>query len=247
MTKQDVIFFGLLCSLAYLLTTWIFWRNVSFSQPWKAVFSLSAPPIIGITVVTCHFLDKEYVIPWLWRIFTHKELSAHSFISGDVITFPTTMLAIIAWHLLFRTLDNRSKTQNNITLNEEESIKKILFPTHHRNEHQQQLTTKRSRIRGVFLTLIGAWLVFEYIVSPLQKVEEYVNEITISMKMTVFGIISLLVGLIWLIFGDHFGYMPSSKEAKTPATILGIIAVGIGYGIYSVLKVYLEAKGYQIK
>jgi hypothetical protein len=113
----------------------------------------------------------------------------------------------------------------------------------------QQFMLKYPRPIGAVLGLLGAAFCYWMIVQPIQQAETGKPEIKLSLKGGTLGVVLIVFGLTYAVFGVRFAriFQPSAEESKAPAYTVGILLAILALGIYFALKSYLESKGYVFK
>jgi len=95
----------------YIAIVIIFWRNLTLSQPWKAIFSLSVLPVFLIAMVVNVWLTDTYA-PWLFdalRLAAETGDEGSEVTIGFVITTPIALAISLVWYLLIRAADGLAK------------------------------------------------------------------------------------------------------------------------------------------
>jgi hypothetical protein len=108
------------------------------------------------------------------------------------------------------------------------------------------LMRKCPRLVGVVFALCGAALFYWSLIEPVRQAETEAPEVELWPLGGVFGLMFVLIGTIWMIFGMRFSRIlqPSGEESKRPAYAIGMLLGAAGLAIYFALQSYLEGKGY---
>jgi hypothetical protein len=110
----------------------------------------------------------------------------------------------------------------------------------------QRFIRKHPRLAGMALGLFGLGLIYWMVYLPIQQAKGHTSSIFISVAASVFGVMALLVGSIYLIAGETGVRVlnPRAQESKVPPIFVGAMATLIGLCVYIALKAYLKSEGY---
>ena len=108
------------------------------------------------------------------------------------------------------------------------------------------LLTAHPRLFGVAFCLFGAWSIYESLVVPLQKATVPVAEISIRPAGPAFGLVLLLIGSAYVLFGTRLTWVfhPSAEQSRLPALLVGVVIAIIGLSVYFWLDARLKQQGY---
>ncbi|HBA66356.1 MAG TPA: hypothetical protein DCZ48_09340 [Methylococcaceae bacterium] len=100
-----ILFIIVMVLVLYLPTVLILWRNVRFSQPWKAIYSISAFPIFVVGMILNIWLADIYT-PLFSTLFDEaREKGQVENIVSFVLSVPIAVLTIAVWYQLLGALD----------------------------------------------------------------------------------------------------------------------------------------------
>ncbi len=94
----------------YIPVTWIFWRNVSLSGFWKALFCLTIFPLFFVLMVFNFFLTDLYA-PWLFDLFraTQGRFFRLEALIAFVISCPVAVGLSLVWYKLISWFDTGTR------------------------------------------------------------------------------------------------------------------------------------------
>ena len=96
--------------IPYLITFFVFWRNIKLTQPWKALFCATIFPVFIIALPLNIWITDEYM-PWLWQIFIDAQQEDHLSKQESELAFlvscPIALIIGFVWYLLFKGLNKQ--------------------------------------------------------------------------------------------------------------------------------------------
>jgi hypothetical protein len=110
----------------------------------------------------------------------------------------------------------------------------------------QTYVVNNPRKVGLFLLFAGAALLYQKLVQPIQAAEAGAPRVMLSSKLTIAGVIGVVFGLAYLLFGPRAARLlrPAAGESKTLTYLAVFVVAGIGTAIYLGVRHCLESKGY---
>lgn len=101
---------GVFLIVLYIPVTWIFWRNVSLSGFWKALFCLTIVPLFFVGMVFNFFLTDLYA-PWLIDVFraTQARSVRLEALIAFVISCPVAIGLSLVWYKLISWFDTGTR------------------------------------------------------------------------------------------------------------------------------------------
>ena len=106
------------------------------------------------------------------------------------------------------------------------------------------------RIVSPFFMLIGALLFHISFLQPLNEIENGAEEVRFTLGGAVLGVLTILMGIVFLIFGKRyvrFIMMPNEERPKKQKYIIIGISFFVAIVSYFLLDQYLKSKGYSFQ
>jgi len=114
--------------------------------------------------------------------------------------------------------------------------------------HDQSGDWIRSNPRtfGGFCLLLGGFLVYQYLIKPMQDAAAGAGHVTLSFKASAVGLCLVTMGLALILGGRPVAAIlrPAPGESRTPAFMVGTVFAVIGFGAFLLLQSHLESLGY---
>lgn len=114
-------------------------------------------------------------------------------------------------------------------------------------EYLKRIAKRCPRRTGVILTLMGAILFFAFLVFPLFQARNHAQQIWISRDATIVAIITLSLGGLQIVLGNHLAKLiePTAGGSRVAALVVVLIAFQGGFVAHRALKGDLERRGYR--
>jgi len=103
------------------------------------------------------------------------------------------------------------------------------------------------RTAGIITIAVGTFFFYDGFFEPYLQVKSYVAEVIFSLSETIIGIPIILIGVIFLAFGNRFSdaiFLPINERSRKQRYIFNVIILTATLVALFALEKWLEVNGY---